>query len=811
MAADADANIDPQLGDSQAQPPQPQGLPSRPLENAEDDSDDEDGASEKRRKLNLWKCRQCREARKKCLPEGRVWPQKCDRCLQHRPDALDCSEPELNNRKRGKNVVRRSKARSTPDIQEPRRNVRDLHRDEVGDGDESLPDAPLLVIDRPGPQPVLPRGIKRELPGSPKPVIEPQQPTSVKEDFPPSVYLPLKDGEFRVLLLAPAARLADPVVFSFVTVSRSEPLEYEAVSYLWGGNDLQQDMKDVELRDPQQRRYFKSTKRTLYLALQNLRHNKHPRPFWVDALCINRNDVVEKNRQIAMKRYIFHKATNLCFWLGDDASSKVALDFVEQVLDLTGVGKLVRDNAAVEQWVAFVTLLKNPVFSRLWLVQEVAVARKATLHCGQTAKYFGDLVEAVSTFVSLRAEITLLFRRNQKNCKILTDRKMTIAERFIDISTNALRVSSTGKVQRLLSLEGLVSQLSDLSSGSPLDRIYAVLALAKDGPTLVNETLMEYPKDTPDNGALRIDYDKSIREVYQDFVIHAIEKSKSLDIICRHWASSVSEKDARLPTWVRPLQSFLQPPFENSPDRTAADSLVGLPDHTYYHASRGTLAKFRVVPWAPNDEGDSVRTMFDEQDRYPGEAKSLIVRGRYIDTISKLGPRASEGIILYEWLELGGCTAGGETVPENFWRTLVADRGPNGSNVPSWYRRAFLYCLTHLTPTGDINTNRLIAESEMDESSLVVDFLQRIQSVIWNRKFLVSKSNNWLGLAPMAAQPEDLICILYGCSVPVVLRPTETIYGDRYYQLVGECYVHGMMDGEAVETAMDDGVDFELK
>lgn len=83
-------------------------------------TDKEDTDVPKRQKLNLWKCRHCREARKKvshaplphdkmranmtctqCFPVDRVWPQKCDRCLAHRPEPLCCSEPELNKRKRG--------------------------------------------------------------------------------------------------------------------------------------------------------------------------------------------------------------------------------------------------------------------------------------------------------------------------------------------------------------------------------------------------------------------------------------------------------------------------------------------------------------------------------------------------------------------------------------------------------------------------------------------------------------------------------------------------------------------------------------
>jgi hypothetical protein len=171
-----------------------------------------------------------------------------------------------------------------------------------------------------------------------------------------------------------------------------------------------------------------------------------------------------------MKRYIFHNASNLCFWLGEDVIYKDAFTFITSILKLEEIDNLIRDHNAVKGWAAFVALLKNPVFSRLWLVQEVAVARNISLHCGQAAKHYGDLVEAVAMFVSFRADISVLFRGNQRNCKELTDRKMAIAERFIDISTNALRVSNSGRVQRLLSLEGLVSQLSELGAGNPRDR-----------------------------------------------------------------------------------------------------------------------------------------------------------------------------------------------------------------------------------------------------------------------------------------------------------------------------------------------------
>ncbi|PMD49009.1 hypothetical protein L207DRAFT_477718 [Hyaloscypha variabilis F] len=807
--------IDPQLTGN------PAGLTAQsltvlPTRRAHDDAeaDDDDGernmGSEKRQKLNLWKCKQCREARKKCFPADRVWPQKCNRCIAHRPEPLDCSEPELNNRKRGPNLNSKTRDKEKDNTtnkspQPPKRTQTTAltsetqespSRESTVDGEEGGSTDGTEIYERPKrTEVVASKGLKREFPGAPAP--EPPKTSISKEDWrPSSCYQTLGEGEFRILKLAPGKKDDKNISCSFVIASVNKPMKYEAISYLWGVPN--QKSMTINLADPHGKSHQIFIRSHLYEALKFLRHPSKTRSFWVDALCINYGslDKAEKNSQTAMKRYVFRNAENLCFWLGEDEPSKTALRFVPQILDPLGIDKLVRDVAAVDNWLAFVTLLKNPVFGRLWLLQEVAVASNATLHSGPVSIHYQDLVDAVAIFKSFHKELHLLLRSTTSNRKDLFDRKITMAERFIEVSTNALRVTTTQdrapRTQRLLSLEALVSYLSELKSTNPLDRIYSVLAIAKDGPKLDERTLTLDEHDD-----LRINYGARVVEVYQIFVIRAIDLSHSLDIICRHWASP----DDTLPTWVSSLQ-FSQPEFDSIvSERTEADSLVGLPDHNTYHASRGTVATFRVFPTHET-----------------GMRRSLFARGMRLDTISRLAPRATEGLILYEWLELGGCqkheTKQGTVryeVPESFWRTLVADRGPNGTMTPSWYSIAFGYCLLHLTPTGDINTNRLIRESE-EESSLIVDFLQRVQSIIWNRKLLVSKENRWLGLAPTAAEEGDVICVLYGCSVPVLLRPVKEEERVVAWLLVGECYVHGIMDGEAIEAAdMYREEEFELR
>lgn len=632
---------------------------------------------------------------------------------------------------------------------------------ENGDSDDGSGSDDASQFERPSRTAVrgntLKREIKTELPQS-----QQQTPASA------FAYVQLKPREFRILVLEPG-RKDDTVICSFITATIAEAKgTYEAVSYLYANESTilsSLPPAQIELRDsqdpPRSRLIF--VKDSLSTALKSLRHRSERRRFWVDFLCIDRSPGSdEQNQQVAMKRDIFYNAENLCFWLGENSSFKAAFSFIPKILDLARVDKLVRDQEAIEDWIAFVALLKSPMFGRLWLVQEVAVAQNVTLHSGQPAIHYQDFVDAVAMFVSCRPAITDLFRQNKGHYKGLSDREITIALRFIDITSNALRGS-----KRQLTLETLVSQLSDLSCGFPRDRIFSMLSLAKD----TESTLMEK----------RIDYtSRSTMEIYQDFVIHAIENSKSIDIICRRWASPVPENEPKYPSWIQPsLQSSLE---NSTSERTDADSLVGLPGHNNYSASKSKAVK---LPLETNFLADG--------------RKSLSVTGHFLDTISTLGPRCSEGVIQYEWLELGKCidTDTTETVPEAFWRTLVADRGPSGTNAPSWYHRALLYCLQQRSPNGDINTNKIIDQSEA-EAPLVVDFLRRVQSVIWNRKFLVSRSKALIGLAPMTAQPGDVICILHGCSVPVVLR-SQTLDGVASWTFIGECYVHGMMDGEAME------------
>jgi hypothetical protein len=163
------------------------------------------------------------------------------------------------------------------------------------------------------------------------------------------------------------------------------------------------------------------------------------------------------------------------------------------------------------------------------------------------------------------------------------------------------------------------------------------------------------------------------------------------------------------------------------------------------------------------------------------------------------------GIVPGDWLKkLGWDQKSKENrVPDILWRTLVADRSPEGSKPPGWYQRACLHCLrdTRITNSkGDLYSSKAHETSDMTSK-----FLKRVESVIWNRRIFETEpsrgfSNPLFGLAPEGTEAGDIVCILFGCSVPVVLKRVEgNSNAQELCELVGEAYVHGKMDGEAVQ------------
>ncbi|TVY15382.1 hypothetical protein LARI1_G005623 [Lachnellula arida] len=67
-------------------------------------------------------------------------------------------------------------------------------------------------------------------------------------------------------------------------------------------------------------------------------------------------------------------------------------------------------------------------------------------------------------------------------------------------------------------------------------------------------------------------------------------------------------------------------------------------------------------------------------------------------------------------------------------------------------------------------------------------------TVLSSNLVLFTTAKGYIGLGPPSMLEGDIICILFGGEVPYVLRPMGS-----HWQLVGECYVHGIMQGEGLK------------
>jgi hypothetical protein len=287
-----------------------------------------------------------------------------------------------------------------------------------------------------------------------------------------------------------------------------------------------------------------------------------------------------------------------------------------------------QDGSRTKKWQALEDLFQNKWFSRRWVVQEVALSRSAILHWGTNKIQWEDFADVVAILASRIKH----FPNLQKHADFLSpshSRRKLPATKFVAIYNSLFWKTWKGQIiVRKYSLETLVSILAAFEMPDRKDAIYGVLALAIIGHEVVPS------------------YEKAFEAICQDFVQYCVEKSKSLDIICRHWVPiKPSEKvgfqkrgGEMLPSWCPSVlgSSFATYEDPNSNDRLFGDSFVGLPDRRYYNAALGTAA----------------RAKFDRKDEAHGRV--MHVKGLQIRSIAIIGDSASKGIIKGEWLQMAG-------------------------------------------------------------------------------------------------------------------------------------------------------------
>ncbi|KAK0728923.1 heterokaryon incompatibility protein-domain-containing protein [Apiosordaria backusii] len=186
---------------------------------------------------------------------------------------------------------------------------------------------------------------------------------------------------------------------------------YEALSYVWG--DPTQSCSITVDGEPAR------VGANLHAALLHLRDFFFERIIWVDAICINQNNDMEKGEQVQKMAEIYSKANRVVVWLGEaHHDSDSALEEIRCAAAQGRQEAVIRDDNDASEEIRsgseagdealsrkLLDLLRRPWFERIWVLQEVAAARSILIKCGVFemdgfAFYLG--LEALQSICSLQ-------------------------------------------------------------------------------------------------------------------------------------------------------------------------------------------------------------------------------------------------------------------------------------------------------------------------------------------------------------------------------------------------------------------------
>ena len=148
----------------------------------------------------------------------------------------------------------------------------------------------------------------------------------------------------------------------------------------------------------------------------------------------------------------------------------------------------------------------------------------------------------------------------------------------------------------------------------------------------------------------------------------------------------------------------------------------------------------------------------------------------------------------------------GEGMTNAFWRTLIRDTvrdvaGNLTRPAPSSFANSFLACAELQEFMINADTEAAMRDDPEAVKDTITDsqpFIEACEPGVKGRRFCVTR-DGYMGLVPTRAEKGDGICVFMGGAVPFVIHPTD----NGQFRLVGECYVHGLMDGKALDMVLD--------
>jgi len=458
---------------------------------------------------------------------------------------------------------------------------------------------------------------------------------------------------------------------------------------------------------------------------------------------------------------------------------------------------------APKEWVALRRLFRNPWFERVWVAQEVAMAREVYVLYGGRYMDWGMLMSVMEVFTRQEATILRSFI-----VRIDENRMATVPSGLQNgwfMNSCRQRSRAGAEIQLHLMLRGSLN----FRATAPVDKIYAIQSFTEEA---------EHP-DLPIKYSKDLNDPSEISRVLINTARYFLQSPQSLRIL--QLAGIGWKRDHKdLPSWVvdwtmtRPAYVLSYSDVGNSPAAFRAATRMR---PKIQHDQRNNSLEMSGILIDEIDELGDAHNSFDFYTNTEAQRDQ-----RDLDRVWHAWFRRAEDIIERN---VSKTYHNGQPRHEAFWRTIIADKDkakrPAG---PEYYKNYLDFradgIRKHFAPLrGTALGKAPLTESEREilrnkdrdprpENIALFGgwaFSNALGAACNDRQFAVTR-RGYMAIVPLLARSGDSICLVLGTDVPFVLRKipihqSKEKYGQKQcYNLVGECYVHGIMDGEGLEV-----------
>ncbi|KAF4468634.1 heterokaryon incompatibility [Fusarium albosuccineum] len=567
---------------------------------------------------------------------------------------------------------------------------------------------------------------------------------------------------------------------------------------------------------------------------------------WIDALCINQADLQECAEQVKGMRGIYKSSKVVRIWLGttlvtaegvprvfpdmktgklDAALGRVRLtelghmpvilSFLAQALrnearrhENTGYnavpgatleGATLEATVETEQgtldlvgfppshapeWAIFAGFLEQPWFHRVWIVQEVVMAQDAKVVMGDWEMEWEPFARAIDILDD--AMLSISHSMKMRSSEELWEGLPLLEVRYL---CHIRRLP--GRTNYLLPL---LNDSRQRKATKPADHVFAVLGMA-------SEVVNPDPKHADLSRLVTVDYTKPTAHVFRDatwFILLSHATLLPLTMVELSDSQSMEDCPSWVPLWTEPRKTLRL-------HQELFNSNFGKKMHLDYHDDntlRVSGYSFeRVQALSPGLKASSQTTANMSSNNawhYPPHDEEI----EFVTSAWNLA-ESFQVTIPEQARTLQRPYQSGDAMLEAFVYTLCGNRNEatdNGradassevlNSAKAWlekFVRQFSQSTSFLNKIWHSFLEAMYPGNGLSFQACL------LRACISRRFFMTS--SGFMGIGPESMKEGDLVVVIFGLSLPFVLRQSQTD-ADKFL-VVGPCYVHGIMEGELV-------------